>query len=48
MSTWEGLDSFNSDFEEEANIGLMDDVANNSMSKDSDNEVDFTDIDSYV
>jgi len=46
MSTWEGLDSFNSDFEEEANIGLMDDVANNSMSKDSDNEVDFTDIDS--
>jgi len=39
------LDSFNFDSEEEANIGFMDDVANNSMSEDSDNEVDFIDID---
>jgi len=46
MSTWKDLVSSSSDFEEEANIGLMTDVADNSMSKDSDNEVDFTDIDS--
>ena len=46
MSTWEDLDSSSSDYEEEPNIGLMTDVANNSMSKDLDNEVDFTDIDS--
>ena len=48
MSTWEDLDSSSSDSEEEPNIGLMTDVADNSMSEDSDNEVDFTDIDSYV
>jgi len=46
MSTWENLDSSNSDSEEEANIGLINDVVDNSMSEDSDNEVDFTDIDS--
>jgi len=46
MSTWEDLDSSSSDYEEEANIGLMTDVADNFMSEDSDNEVDFTDIDS--
>jgi len=40
------LDSSNSDFEEETNIGLMTDVTDNSMSEDSDNEVDFTNIDS--
>jgi len=40
------LDSSNSDSGEEANIGLMTDVADNSMSEDSNNEVDFTDIDS--
>jgi len=45
-STWEDLDSSSSDSEEEANIGLMTDVADNSMSEDSDNEVDFTNIDS--
>jgi len=39
-----GLISF--DFEEETNIGLMVDMANNTMLEDSDNEVDFTDIDS--
>jgi len=46
MSTWEDLDSSSSDSEDEANIGLMIDMADNSMSKDSNNEVDFTDIDS--
>ena len=45
MSTWEDLGSSSSDSEEEANIGLMADVADNSLSKDSDNKVDFTDID---
>jgi len=45
MSTWEDLDSSSSDSEEEANIGLMTDVADNSMSEDSNNEVDFTYID---
>jgi len=39
------LDSSSSDSEEEANIGLMTDVVDNSMSEDSDNEVDFPDID---
>jgi len=46
MSTWEDLDSSSSDSEEEANIGLVTDVVDNVMSEDSDNEVDFTDIDS--
>ena len=46
MSTWKDLDSSSSDYREEANIGLMTDVANNSLSEDSDNEVDFTNIDS--
>ena len=46
ISTWEDLDSSSSDSGEETNIGLMTDVAYNSMSEDSDNEVDFTDIDS--
>ena len=45
MSTWGDLDSSSSDSEEEANIGLMTDVADNSMLEDSDNEVDFIDID---
>ena len=31
MSTWENLDSSNSDSEEEANIGLMTNVADNSL-----------------
>jgi len=42
----EDLNSSISDSEEEANIGPMDDVADNSMSDDSDNEIDFIDIDS--
>ena len=46
MSTWENLDSSSSDTDEESNIGLMADEADNSKSEDSDNEVDFTDIDS--
>jgi len=46
MSTWEDLDSSSSDSEEEANIGLMTNVVDNSMLEDSDNKVDFTDIDS--
>jgi len=46
MSTWEDLESFSSNSEEETSISLMIDVADNSMSEDSDNEVDFTDIDS--
>jgi len=46
MSTSKDLDSSSSDSEEEANIGLMSDVVDNSMSEDSDNEVDLTDIDS--
>jgi len=46
MSTWKDLDSSNSDSEEETNIGLMANMTDNSMSKDSDNEVYFTDIDS--
>jgi len=36
MSTWEDFVSSSSDFEEEANIGLMDDVVDNSMLEDSD------------
>ena len=40
------MDSSSSDSEEEANISLMTDVADSYMSEDSDNEVDFTDIDS--
>jgi len=44
MSTWKDLDSSSFDSKEEANIGLMIDVANNSMLEDLDNEVDFTDI----
>jgi len=46
MSTWDNLDSSNSNSDEEANIGFMDDVADYSMSENLDNEVDFTDIDS--
>jgi len=46
MSTWEDLDSSSSDSEKEANISLMTDVIDNSMSEDSNNEVDFSDIDS--
>jgi len=46
MSTWEDLDSSSSDTDEESNIGLMADETDNSMLEDSDNEVDFTDIDS--
>jgi len=46
MSTWEDLDSSSSDFEEEANTGLIDDVVDKFMSEDSDNEEDFTNIDS--
>jgi len=46
MSTWEDLDSSSSDTDEESNIGLMADESDNTMSEDSDNEVDFTDIDS--
>ena len=46
MSTWEDLDSSSFDSREDANIGIMTDVADNSMSGDSDSEVDFTDIDS--
>ena len=46
MSTWEDLDSSSSDTDEESNIGLMADEADNSMSEDSNNDVDFTDIDS--
>ena len=38
MSTWENLDSSSSDTDEELNIGLMADEADNSMSEDSDNE----------
>ena len=45
MSTWEDLNSSSSDSGEEANIGLMTNVADNSMSEDSHNEVDFTNID---
>jgi len=45
MSTWEDLNASSSDSEEEANIGLMTDVADNSMLEDSDNDIDFTDID---
>jgi len=40
------LDSSSSDTDEESNIGFMADVVDNSMSEDSDNEVDFNDIDS--
>jgi len=46
MSTWEDLDSSSSDTDEESSIGLMADVADKSMSEDSDNEEDFTNIDS--
>jgi len=46
MLSWKDLDSSSSDTDEESNIGLMADEADNSMSEDSDNEVDFTDIDS--
>jgi len=46
MLTWEDLDSSSSDTDEESNISFMADVANNPMSEDSNNEVDFTDIDS--
>jgi len=44
MSTWEDFDSSSFDSEEEAKIGLVDDVVDNSMLEDSNNEVDFTDI----
>ena len=46
MSTCEDLDSSSSNTDDESNIGLMVDGADNLMSEDSDNEVDFTDIDS--
>jgi len=36
MSTWEDLNSSNSDYEEETSIGLMADVAYYFMSKDLD------------
>jgi len=38
MSTWEDLNSSSSDFEKEANIGLMTDVADNSTLENSNNE----------
>jgi len=44
MSAWKDLNSSSSDTNEESNIGFMADVADNSMSEDLDNEVDFTDI----
>jgi len=44
MSTWEDLDSSSSDSDEEAHICFMADEAEGSMSDDSNNEVDFTDI----
>jgi len=44
MSTWEDLDSSNSDTDEESNIGLMTDEADNSMSEDSDNEICSTQV----
>jgi len=46
MSTWEDSESSNYDSKEEANIGFMADVVDNSMSDDSYNKIDFTDIDS--
>jgi len=40
------LDSSSFDSEEDTNIDLIANVTDNSMLKDSDNEVDFSDIDS--
>ena len=40
------MDSSSFDSEEDTNIDLIANVTDNSMLKDSDNEVDFSDIDS--
>jgi len=48
MSSLEDLDWSSSDTDEESNIGLIADEADNLISENSDNEVNFTDIDSLL
>jgi len=41
MSTWEDMDSYNSNSDETAHTHLIDDVAKSSMSEHFDNKVFF-------
>jgi len=46
MSTWEDLNSSSFEFDKDVHICLMANIAEGSMSEESDEEIDFFDLDS--